>query len=140
MHWHADRGSLGWRIAAVMVAILIAGPWIGSTVAQAQGPMDLGILSPSFTALPLSVQPDQRFDIGVSTAPGATCVGQLTFRDEPPIELEAMTATGGTCGWTVDVPPTARPGTATVGVDFARSGQGWALAGVLYVNAVGESR
>ena len=140
MHRHRDPSSLRRQITAVVAAILLAGPWLDSSAAQAQGPMDLGILSPSFTALPLSVQPGQRFDIGVSTAPGATCVGQLAFRNEQPIELEETTATGGACGWTVDVPPTARPGTGTIGVDIARRGQGWSLAGVLYVSPVGESR
>jgi hypothetical protein len=140
MHGKILRHALDWGIMAALLATLLAGPWNGGTVAQAQGPMDVDIFSPSFTALPLSVQPGQRFDIGVATAPGATCVGRLTFRNEPTIELEATTAIGGACGWTVDVPPTARPGTGTIGVDIARRGQGWSLAGVLYVNPVGESR
>jgi hypothetical protein len=102
--------------------------------------MDSGILLPSFSDLPLSVQPGQSFPLVASTAPGAQCVGRVTFRNLPPIDLDAQTADGGTCTWTIDVPPTARPGDAIIGIDISRSGQGWALAGVVYVNAVGEFR
>ncbi len=113
---------------------------LGAATASAQGPMDVGILLPSFSDLPLSVQPGQSFPLTANTAPGAQCVGQVMFRGQPTIELEAQPAPGGTCTWTVDVPPMTRPGTATIGIDVSRSGQGWSLAGVFYVNPVGESR
>ena len=35
--------------------------------------------------------------------------------------------------------PDARPGTATLSVDISRGGQGWRLAGVIYVSPVGGS-
>src|SRR4051812_377640 len=138
------------RRRLTMPAVLLIGAlslfiWpTGSEIAQAQGPMDIGIVSPSFSELPISVQPGQTFTIGVSTAPDATCAGSVTFRTppttEPTIELPAMTAAGGICSWTVEVPPTTNPGVGTIGVDIARSGQGWAFSGVVYVSPPGENR
>ena len=102
--------------------------------------MDIGILSPSFAELPQSVQPGQIFTLVASTAPNARCVGQVMFRNVPPVALDEQTATGGTCAWTVEVPPTLRNGSGSVAIDVSRNGQGWSLAGVFYVNAPGESR
>jgi hypothetical protein len=132
--------------AIVMVALSslsardghLGGP--GVRTAHAQGGMDIDILSPSFTSLPVSVQPGQEFTISVATAPGARCVGTLTFRGQQPIELEATPAPSGACAWDVGVPLDARPGTGTVSVDLSRSGQHWALSGIVYVSPVGESR
>lgn len=115
-------------------------PWPGAAVVHAQGGMDIGILSPSFAALPQSVQPGQSFTLAASTATNARCVGQVTFRNEPPVNLDEQTAVGGACTWTVEVPPTLRNGSGSVWIDVSRSGQGWFLAGVFYVNAPGESR
>lgn len=113
---------------------------IGAHVAHAQGGMDVGILTPAFTQLPLSVQPGQQFVIGVATAAGARCVGTLQFRDHPSIELAATPAPGGTCSWTVDVPPTVRPSTGIVTIDLSNGGQHWRLVGTLWVSVVGENR
>ena len=74
----------------------------GAGSASAQGGMDVGILTPSFSELPGSVLPGDTFTIGVSTAPGARCTGQVTFRDHPPIDLEEAAAPGGTCAWTIN--------------------------------------
>ena len=113
---------------------------IGAARSSAQGGMDVGILTPSFSELPSSVLPGDTFTIGVSTAPGARCTGQITFRDHPPIDLEDVPAPGGTCAWSVTVPPTVRSSTATIVVPITRSGQWWTLYGVVYVRPVGESR
>jgi hypothetical protein len=142
------RRPLGIVLAGLLAAILTLLPtsasdattWLGATPARAQGPVDIGILLPSFTDLPFSVQPGQSFPLIANTAPGASCVGQVTFRDLPPIVLDAQTAPNGVCTWTVAVPPVTRPGTATISIGLNRSGQNWSLAGVFYVNAVGESR
>ena len=69
-----------------------------------QGGMDIGILTPSFSELPRSAWPGETFVIGVSTAPGARCSGQVSFRDHPPIDLDEQPAPGGACSWTVTVP------------------------------------
>jgi hypothetical protein len=114
--------------------------WVGGGPAYAQGDMDIGILSPSWTSLPLSVQPGQTFDLQAATAPGAHCSGQLYFRAQPPIDLDEQVAPGGTCTWTIETPSTAAPGTGTIHLDIDRSGQSWFLAGVLYVDPHGESR
>ena len=151
MHLPTPRSSrrpLGFVLAGLLAAVLSLLPmstsdataWLGAVPARAQGPVDIGILLPSFTDLPLSVQPGQSFPLIANTAPGASCVGQVTFRDLPPIALDAQTASNGTCTWTVAVPPVTRPGTATIGIGISRSGQDWSLAGVFYVNAYGESR
>jgi hypothetical protein len=121
-------------------ALQSSAPWLGAAPALAQGGMDYGILLPSFSDLPLSVQPGQSFPLIVNTAPGTQCVGRVDFRGEPTIELDAQPAPSGTCAWTIDVPQTARPGTAIIGIDFNRGGQDWSLAGVTFVNAIGESR
>ena len=147
-HPRSRRRLLVTVLAGLLAAVLALLPaptpdstaWLGATPALAQGPVDIGILLPSFSDLPFSVQPGQSFPLIANTAPGASCVGQVTFRDHPPIDLEAQTAPGGICTWTVTVPPTTRPGTATVGIGISRSGQDWSLAGVFYVNAYGENR
>ena len=114
---------------------------IGAMTSRAQGGMDIGILTPSFSDLPgSSLLPGDSFTIGVSTAPGARCHGQVTFRDHPPIDLEEMAAPGGVCSWSVSVPPTVRPSTGTIVVPITRSGQWWTLYGIVYVRPVGESR
>ncbi|MFN8635894.1 MAG: hypothetical protein U0893_18750 [Chloroflexota bacterium] len=115
-------------------------PQLGTTAAFAQGGMDVGIMLPSFSELPYSVLPGQSFTIGVTTAPGARCAGTMTFRGQQPIELADSPAPGGSCAWTVEVPPDARPGTGVVAVDLSRSGQHWGLSGVVYVSPVGEYR
>ena len=115
-------------------------PPLGATQASAQGGMDVGILTPSFGELPRSVSPGETFAIGASTAPGARCSGQVAFRDHPPIDLEEVAAPGGTCSWTVSVPPTVRPSTGTIVVPITRSGQWWTLYGIVYVRPVGEGR
>jgi hypothetical protein len=114
--------------------------WISHPMAQAQGGMDVDIVSPAFADLPLSVGPGEQLVVDMTTAPGARCSGHVAFRDQPPIDLGELPATGGTCSWPVEVPPTARPGTATITIDITRNGQGWTLYGVVYVRAVGESR
>src|SRR5438105_4106128 len=93
-------------------AIGTALPRLGASAASAQGPADVDILLPEFSDLPLSVQPGQSFPLMATTAPGAQCVGHVTFRGLPTTDLDAQTASGGLCTWAVDVPPTARPGTA----------------------------
>ena len=113
---------------------------IGVGVANAQAGMDLGILSPSFSELPSSLKPGQEFTITASTAPGARCGGWIIFRNQPPIELENQPAPAGSCSWSVTVPPTARAGTANIGIEITRSGQSWALYGITYVGWVGETR
>ncbi len=112
----------------------------GVQTAAAQGGMDIGILTPSFSALPQTVPSGQPFDIGVATAPGARCSGVATFRHHPPIELAEVMAPGGACAWTVDVPSTVRSGTGTIVVTITRSGQSWGLTGIVYVSAIGEPR
>ena len=102
--------------------------------------MDVGLVTPSFTELPLAVQPGDTFVVGVSTAPGARCSARWTFRNLPPIDLEEISAPAATCSWSVTVPPTVRPSTATIVVPLTRSGQWWTLYGVVYVRPVGESR
>ena len=57
-----------------------------------------------------------------------------------PIDLEEAAAPGGTCSWTIMVPPTVRSSTATIVIPITRSGQWWTLYGVVYVRPVGESR
>jgi hypothetical protein len=113
---------------------------IGASVASAQGGMDLDILSPSFSELPRSLSPGQEFTITASTAPGARCAGWIVFRNQPPIELASQSAPSGRCSWGVTVPPTARAGTANIGIEITRSGQSWALYGITYVGFVGEQR
>ena len=121
--------------------ILRATAWPpGALSTSAQGGMDVGILTPSFSELPRSAWPGDTFVVGVSTAPGARCSGQVAFRDHPPIDLEEVAAPGGACAWTVTVPPTVRPSTATITVPITRSGQWWTLYGIVYVRPVGESR
>jgi hypothetical protein len=110
-------------------------------VAHAQGGMDIGILTPSFSDLPRSsLLPGETFSVGVSTAPGARCSGTVTFRDHPQIDLGEAAAPGGACGWDVTIPPTVRPSTGTLVIPIARNGQSWTLYGIVYVRPVGESR
>ena len=130
----SEAGVSGSILPHAVVSRLGAGP------ASAQGRMDVGILTPSFSELPGSVLPGDTFTIGVSTAPGARCTGQVTFRDHPPIDLEEAAAPGGTCSWTIMVPPTVRSSTATIVIPITRSGQWWTLYGIVYVRPVGESR
>lgn len=113
---------------------------IGAADVSAQGGMDLGILSPSFTALPTMLKPGQEFTITAATATGARCGGWIVFRNLPPIELENQPAPAATCSWTVTVPPTARAGTANIGIEITRNGQSWALYGITYVSPIGENR
>ncbi len=113
---------------------------LGAASSSAQGRMDVGILTPSFGELPGSVLPGDTFVVGVSTAPGARCSGQVSFRDHPPVDLEEVAAPGGACAWSVTVPPTVRPSTATIVVPITRSGQWWTLYGIVYVHPVGEAR
>jgi hypothetical protein len=144
------RGPLGRLFAAALFALLASttAPGFGTNligdgtvpVARAQGDMDVGILTPGFTELPLSVQPGQQFVVTVATAAGARCVGTLEFRDHPIIELEAQAAPTGACSWTVTAPPTVRASTGIVRIDISRSGQAWGLVGTLWVSVVGESR
>ena len=121
--------------------VLHATIWsLGAARASAQGGMDVGILTPAFSELPRSVLPGDTFTVGVATAPGARCSGQVAFRDHPPIDLEEIAAPGGACAWTVTAPPTVRPSTATLVVPITRSGQWWTLYGIVYVRPVGEAR
>jgi hypothetical protein len=131
----AARVALPGLLAGALLLLPAAPP----AAVYAQGPMDIGIVLPSFSDLPLSVQPGQSFPLVASTAPGAQCVGHVTFRGFPTADLDPQTASDGTCAWTVAVPQNAMPGTATLGVDISRSGQGWSLAGVVYVAPVGGS-
>jgi hypothetical protein len=117
---------------------LMALPGVG--VAWAQGGMDVDILTPGFTELPLSVQPGEPFTVSAATAAGAQCVGTVAFRDHPSIELAAMAAPDGICSWDVTTPPTVRPSTGIVHIDIDRGGQTWALTGTLWVSVVGERR
>jgi hypothetical protein len=143
------RRLIGSAVLATLLAVLpgpaLDGPRVkrlplAATTANAQGRMDIGILSPTFSQLPSSVLPGETFEIGVSTAPGARCTGQVTFRDQPPIDLDEAPAPSGTCSWSVTVPTTTRPGTATIVIPITRSGQWWTLHGIVYVRPVGESR
>jgi hypothetical protein len=113
---------------------------VGVGSASAQGGMDLDILSPSFSELPSSLSPGQEFTITAETAAGARCAGWIVFRNQPPIALENQPAPTGSCSWTVTVPPTARAGTANIGIEITRNGQSWALYGITYVGWVGENR
>ena len=152
---HGLGGRLiGSALLAVVLAILPVPaadfPWrnvlravsppLGAVTSRAQGGMDVGILTPSFSELPRSAWPGETFVVGVSTAPGARCSGQVAFRDHPPIDLEEVAAPGSTCSWTVTVPPTVRPSTGTIVIPITRSGQWWTLHGIVYVRPVGESR
>ena len=127
-------------IRSVLLALLLTLLPTGAATSSAQGRMDIGILAPSFSELPRSALPGETFAVGVSTAPGARCSGQVTFRDHPPIDLEEVPAPGGSCSWSVTVPPTVRPSTATLVIPITRSGQWWTLHGIVYVPPVGESR
>lgn len=127
-------------IHSVLLALLLTLLPPGAATSSAQGRMDIGILSPSFSELPRSARPGETFAVGVATAPGARCSGQVTFRDHPPIDLEEVPAPGGSCSWSVTVPPTVRPSTATLVIPITRSGQWWTLHGIVYVPPVGESR
>jgi hypothetical protein len=102
--------------------------------------MDTAVTSPNMNDLPLSVHPGDTFDVNVSTAPSAGCVGSIAFRGVPPIPLSDTSASGTICSWSVTVPATAQPGTAIVTAQVARGGQSANVAGVVYVNPVGESR
>src|SRR5688500_861212 len=109
-----DRGEgmlRGRLIGSAVLALMLALLPFGAAPARAQGGMDVGILTPSFSELPRAVSPGDTFAIGVSTAPGARCSGQVTFQRYPPIDLEEVPAPGGTCAWTVMVPPDVRPST-----------------------------
>ena len=150
-----DLHRLGRRLVR---ALLLAGPLalapvsaptdppiaalpLGASTASAQGNMDIGILTPSFSDLPhSSLLPGETFNVGVSTAPGARCTGQVSFRDQPPIDLEEVAAPDGACSWSVTVPPTVRPSTGVIVIPITRSGQWWTLYGIVYVRPVGESR
>ena len=151
MHPASALYGFGARLApsAALAVLLVVTPLpapaaltmrAGTPVAHAQGDMDIGILTPSFSDLPRSsLLPGETFTIGVSTAPGARCSGTVTFRDHPPIDLEEVAAPGGACGWDVTIPPTVRPSTGIV-IPITRSGQWWTLYGIVYVRPVGESR
>ena len=137
--------TLGGRVLAsallaALLAILPVSLPLGAATSHAQGGMDVGILTPAFSELPRSVLPGDTFTVGVATAPGARCSGQVAFRDHPPIDLEEIAAPGGACAWTVTAPPTVRPSTATLVVPITRSGQWWTLYGIVYVRPVGEAR
>ena len=138
------RRALASTLLAALLAVLPVPaadvPPFGAATSYAQGGMDIGILTPSFSDLPRSVLPGDTFTVGVSTAPGARCSGQVTFRDHPPIDLDEVAATGGACAWSVTAPPTVRSSTATIVVPITRSGQWWTLYGIVYVRPVGESR
>jgi hypothetical protein len=153
MTWRTLHGRRGRLLGSALLAGLLAvapAPaadrtdptplLVGAQAVRAQGGMDVGILLPSFYELPMAVNPGETFTIGASTAPGARCAGQLSFRNLPPIDLEAVAAPGGACAWTVTVPPTTRNGNGTIAIDISRNGQRWALYGVVYVRPVGESR
>lgn len=152
MHLDSLLYGFGARLAAsaALAGLLVVTPFpapaaltthAGTPVAHAQGDMDIGILTPSFSDLPRSsLLPGETFTIGVSTAPGARCSGTVTFRDHPPLDLEEVAAPGGACGWDVTIPPTVRPSTATIVIPITRSGQWWTLYGIVYVRPVGESR
>lgn len=147
--------ALGRRLIgpAVLAGLLASAPFpaaggldraalpLGAATSHAQGDMDIGILTPSFSQLPRSsLLPGQTFTIGVATVPGARCAGQVSFRDVPPIDLDEVAAPAGACSWDVTVPPTVRPSTGTIVVPISRSGQSWTLYGIVYVRPVGESR
>ena len=127
-------------IKSGLLALLLTLIPLGGAPARAQGGMDVGILTPSFSELPRAVSPGDTFAIGVATAPGARCSAQVTFQNHPPIDLDEVPAPGGACTWTVTVPPDQRPSTATIVVPITRSGQWWTLYGIVYVRPVGESR
>lgn len=131
------RGRL---FRSALLAFLVTLLPLGAATSSAQGGMDIGILTPAFSELPRSVLPGETFAVGVSTAPGARCSGQVTFRDHPPVALDEVPAPGGTCSWTVTVPATVRPSTATLEIPITRSGQWWTLYGIVYVPPVGETR
>jgi len=144
--------SIGRRVLAVFalagVLAFAPGPGVtqtgplsaGALAANAQGRMDIDLVSPTFSELPSSVQPGQQFTVTAATATGARCVGELTFRNQPPIALDDQPAPAGACSWAVTVPLTARPGSGTVAVQVSRNGQTWGLYGITYVSPVGESR
>lgn len=136
--------SAGRRIAlaGLLAGALLLVPSLPSSSpssVNAQGPMDSDILLPEFSDLPLTVEPGQTFPLVAATAPGAQCVGHVTFRGSPTTDLEAQTTPDGTCAWDVTVPSTAPPGTATLLIDISRGGQDWSLAGVVYVSPPGGS-
>lgn len=139
------RSALLALALAILPVAAVGGPRAsipspGATTAHAQGGMDVGIVTPSFSELPRAVSPGDTFAIGVATAPGARCSGQVSFQGHEPIDLEEMPAPGGSCSWTVTVPTNVRPSTATIVVPLTRSGQWWTLYGIVYVRPVGESR
>jgi hypothetical protein len=152
MHLPSLLDGFGARLAAsaALAGLLVITPFPATAaltthpdapVAHAQGDMDIGILTPSFSDLPRSsLLPGETFTIGVSTAPGARCSGTVSFNDHPPIDLGEVTAPDGACGWDVTIPPTVRPSTATIVIPITRSGQWWTLYGIVYVRPVGESR
>lgn len=136
---------VGRLLGALVLAIALAGLPLPSSVAEhgvaaAEERIDVGLANLAFSALPLSVEPAATFEIGVEAAPGVTCSGEVAFREQPPIALDPVAADGGTCRWSVTVPPAARPGSARIAVEVARSGQLGRLYGVVYVNPLGESR
>jgi hypothetical protein len=141
-----QRPAARWsRLIVLLTGLLALTPVAAVTsgrpaVAQTQSGMDLGILSPSFRDLPYSVQPGQELTITAQTANGARCAGWIVFRNQPPMALESQPAPAAVCSWTVTVPPTARAGTANIGIEITRSGQSWALYGITYVSPVGEQR
>jgi len=135
----ALAGLLAFAPAADALPPTVAGV-VGASEASAQGGMDLDILSPSFRDLPSSLMPGQEFTITAVTAPGARCAGWIIFRNQPPIALDSQPASSGACSWNVTAPPTARAGTANIGIEITRSGQSWALYGITYVGWVGEQR
>lgn len=135
----ALAGLLAFAPAAQMLPPALSGV-VGAGDVSAQGGMDLGILSPSFRDLPSSLTPGQEFTITAVTAPGTRCAGWIIFRNLPPVALDSQAAPSGACSWSVTVPPTARAGTANIGVEITRSGQSWALYGITYVGWVGERR
>ena len=96
---------------------------------------------PRFVDLPNSVQPGDTLTIWVDAASSAHCVGTIAFRGVSPIELPDVAVDGTLCAWSVIVPDTGGPGTAIIDVRISRGNEvAPRLAGVVYVNPIGESR
>jgi hypothetical protein len=112
----------------------------GSGTSPVPARLDPLLTTPGFSELPRSVEPGQEFTIGVETAPGAHCAGSIAFRAMDPVDLPDVPTNGQICSWRVTAPVTTSPGTAVVTVEVSKSGQSWRLAGVVYVNPVGEAR
>jgi len=124
-------------------------PAVRQTPYQASGPtrpdlpslIDVDMTDPRFVDLPDSVQPGDILTIWVDAAASARCVGTITFRGVPPVELPDVAVDGTICAWSVIVPGTSQPGTAIIEVQISRgSDVAPRLAGVVYVHPIGESR